>query len=188
MASTGPKPQKLVDWEVIKGASHQNKHWQYFFVKTINRMAANQRQNQHFHMGIHCHQKEDLQHLYQCLQRWEWRKEFLGKMGQYCTNTNTPPTLKGTLMRGLTEYMDTDTSPTEHKAHPQNTMGWNLLLRRFIVKDFDHHYQKHSWHMTEATFFLTEGRRTFFVYCSCSNQSQNSQWPLASWWAILAVS
>lgn len=105
-------------------------------------MAANQRQNQHFHMCIHCHQKEDLQHLYQCLQRREWRKEFLGKMRQYCTNTNTPPTLKGTLMRGLTECMDTDTSPTEHKAHPQNTIGWNLLLRRFIVKDFNHHYQK----------------------------------------------
>ena len=90
-----------------------------------------------------CGEIETNDHLFECQSKKEWRKELYKQLHKHLKATNTASTITSTLLQGLRSHYEQDGQEINIQDHRQNDIGWNNIMRGWIVKTWQVEQEKH---------------------------------------------
>ena len=86
-----------------------------------------------------CSAPETLDHLLRCKHKHQWRAQFLNDISNHLKISNTAADVRTELLSGIDKWLQAQ--PTD-KGSPQTEIGWGLLLRGYLHKDYTHKMDK----------------------------------------------
>jgi len=90
-----------------------------------------------------CGEIETNDHLFECQSKKEWRKEMYKQLHKHLKETNTASTITSTLLQGLRTHYEHDDKEINIQEQRQNDIGWNNIMRGWLVKTWQVEQEKH---------------------------------------------